>query len=108
MSDLNFPITVTSDADRYEYLYAAFEAVRLKHDEKMTDLSAAGDAHREKCLQLLREIKREIWALRGKVGTPGWTRTALEEDDPKLMKAMDDGRAAHATVDIKNFTGVTL
>ena len=104
----NWPPTVNSDADRYRYLYAALEAVRLKHNEKEVDLSLAAEAYRSRCRALSSRIGREIVELRPKVRTPGWVGETPHDHDPALVQGKADGKAAYATVDIKTFTGTDL
>lgn len=108
LAALNYPVDVTSDADRYRYLYAALEAVRLKHNEKAGDLSDLARAHRKRCTDLSTVLLDEVIRLRSKVRAPGYVTTPVSEGDPLLIQLRADGIKAHATVDVKSLTGTDL
>jgi len=107
-SNLVYPPTVTADADRYRYLYAALEQLRLKHNERAGDLSCEANYFRGEWKKPHAAIIHEILRLRPLVKTPDFVETLEAKNDPKLITLKSEGKAACKSADYKTLTGVDL
>lgn len=106
---MNYPPNIVSDVDRYRYLYAAMEAMRLKHNTRAGDSSAKANRFRAECKKVRFRLFEDILTLRHRVGTPGYKRPKDgAPDDPRLRLHKVQGKAAHKDVDLKALTGVDL
>jgi len=109
---LNFPINITTDADRYRHLYRAMEAIRRKHNTRKGDVSPEARAHRKKCMDVQDyKIAPAILAIRPRLNTVGWTPSMTpdgEQVDPLRIKLKGEGLADPNACDLKALTGVDL
>ncbi len=108
MAGLVYPIHITADADRYRYLYAALEELRLKHNERAGDLSGEANYFRQEWKIPHRKVLRGILELRKLVRTPGFVPTELVPDDPALVTLKGEGKADYKNADYKTLTGDNL
>lgn len=105
---LNYLANVITNADHYEYLYAALQAVCIEHNTRGGDTSTNAYAFRKRCTDLQTRLLGEVLRLRPECTTPGWIPENEEDIDPALINLKQEGKSAHATVDVEQFTGVDL
>ena len=105
---LNYPINITLEEDKYRHAYSALEAVRLKHNTKIGDLSGEARNFRLECLKVQEQIITDILALRSGIKTPEWKPTLDVEIDPLITQTKDEGKIDYRAVDLKILTGKDL
>ena len=107
-SNLVYPPTVTADADRYRYLYAALEQLRLKHNERAGDLTPQTLYWRREWRKPHDGIIQNILPLRARLRTPDWRVSDSEPVDPALALLRGEGKADYRSADYKVLTGFDL